>query len=91
MQYKIFMVYVYIMNHRKHEIWADSCKKLKQKVLKRDLPWDDAKAPKAKPVNVRSTYMGAISIEEVLLHSGFLGAKAIIRDIRGAYYADSRH
>ena len=35
--------YVYIMNHKRHEIWADSCKKLKEKVLKRDLPWDDAK------------------------------------------------
>ena len=55
--------YVYIMNHKRHEIWADSCQKLKEKVLKRDLPWDDAKAPKAKPVNVKSTYMGAISIE----------------------------
>ena len=55
--------YIYTENKRKREIWADSVDKLKKKVLNRNLPWDDSKVPKAKPSNVKSTYMGAIPSE----------------------------
>ena len=55
--------YIYMADRRKREIWADSCEKLKSKVLGRNLPWDDDKVPETKPTNIRSTYMGAISHE----------------------------
>ena len=55
--------YVYVENQKKREIWADSREKLKKKVLKRNLLWDDVQVPKVKPTNIKGTYMGAISHE----------------------------
>lgn len=51
--------YIYTINERRREIWAESAEDLKRKVLSKDLPWDDAKVPKAKPTKMRSTYIGA--------------------------------
>ena len=55
--------YVYMLNGRRREIWADNVNSLKRKVLEKNLPWDDTRVPKTKPTNIRSTYMGVIASE----------------------------
>ena len=55
--------YVYSQNSKRGEIWAESSKKLKEKVLAKGLPWNSKKVPKAKPVKITSSFMGAGPIE----------------------------
>lgn len=47
--------YVYTQDGRRNEIWADNVESLKRKVLAKNLPWDDSKVPKAKPIEVSLT------------------------------------
>ena len=53
--------YVYTINNKTREIWADNIEDLKRKVLARDLPWDDSKVPKAKEVKITRSY---VEVEE---------------------------
>ena len=46
--------YVCTRDEKRDEIWAESAKALKRKVLAKGLPWDDEKVPEAKPVEVRN-------------------------------------
>lgn len=46
--------YVYSIGDKRYEIWADNLDSLKRKALDKDLPWDEKKVPKAKPVKIRS-------------------------------------
>lgn len=55
--------YVYTIGNRRREIWADSLEALERKVLAKRLPWDESRVPKAKQVNVRSSYMGLMEHE----------------------------
>ena len=50
--------YVYYIDGKRHEIWADSVESLKRKVFSKNLPWADSKIPEVKPTNVRSAYIG---------------------------------
>lgn len=51
--------YTYILDGRRHEIWADNVSDLKRKVLSKSLPWDDSRVPEAKPVRVIGNYVEA--------------------------------
>lgn len=55
--------YVYSQGSKRREIWAESSEKLKEKVLAKGLPWDSKKVPKAKPVKITSSFIGAGPIE----------------------------
>ena len=50
--------YVYSVNSRRRELWADNVDSLRDKVLSKDLPWNDENVPKVKPTKITSTYIG---------------------------------
>lgn len=50
--------YVYTIDEKNREIWADNVSDLKRKVLARNLPWDDGKVPEAKEVRIIGTHVG---------------------------------
>ncbi len=49
--------YIYIIDGRRHEIWADNVDALKRKVQAKNLPWDDSRVPEAKPVKITRHYV----------------------------------
>lgn len=49
--------YVYEVNEKRRQIWAESIDDLKRKVFDKNLPWDDKKVPKTKPVRITRTYV----------------------------------
>ena len=55
--------YVFCIDGRRREIWAESLDDLKRKVLAKGLPWDEVKVPEAKPVNIRYSHVGLIQPE----------------------------
>lgn len=48
--------YVYDINGKTGEIWADNVKDLKRKVLAKNLPWSDNKVPEAKEIHITCSY-----------------------------------
>lgn len=50
--------YIYELEGKTHEIWAESVDALKRKVLSKSLPWDDDKVPQARPVNIICSHIG---------------------------------
>ena len=56
--------YVYMIDGKRMEIWADNVEDLKRKVLARNLPWDESMVPEAKPVKVTGTCVGLIEHDE---------------------------
>jgi len=59
--------YVYKFKGKTMELWAESVVSLKNKVLSKNLPWDDEKIPKRKslPLTSWNTYNDDCTTQEV--------------------------
>ena len=59
--------YVYTINGKTRELWAESIDALKQKILSRNLPWEDKKVPKRKslPPTSWNTYLDDCTTRDV--------------------------
>lgn len=59
--------YVYTIKGKTRELWSESIDALKNKVLSRNLPWDDNKVPERKSIPPTSwnTYLDDCTTQEL--------------------------